>query len=149
LFNCTLMVLITGVFLYFKLGYFFHFCIVFMFGDLDLKWSSCLSFLYMYFLPHSHGMLYVQFFDSCIPFFSLMFVSMLCSVVHDLTHIHTLMAVWLHTLQRHLEIYRETISRSHTNYMMPTSHNKSEHSLSHHPHNMTVCSLQFLFHPRP
>ena len=38
----------------------------------------------MYRFPHSHGMLYMQFFDSCVWFGGLVFVSMLRSVVHDL-----------------------------------------------------------------
>ena len=38
----------------------------------------------MYCFPHSHGMLYMQFFDSCVRFSGLVFVSMLRSVVHDL-----------------------------------------------------------------
>lgn len=69
-----LTVLIRGIFRYFWLGYFSHFVLRFC----SLIWIYCFS---VHLLPHSQGMLYIQFFSSCISLFGLVFVSVPSSAV--------------------------------------------------------------------
>jgi hypothetical protein len=54
---------IPGVFCSFRIGWFSHFSVAFIFGYLGLKWFSCLLYIL-----HLHEILCMKFFDFCILF---------------------------------------------------------------------------------